>query len=64
MALLSYYSHRASNLLDELCSEDKDMHLGLNCPVLAQHVQETGHLHLSLSSAHPSCKPLNPSSQI
>lgn len=51
MALLLYYSHRASNLLDELCSEDKDMHLGLNCSVLAQHVQETGHLHFSLSSA-------------
>lgn len=59
MALPLYYSHRASNLLDELCSEDKDMHLRLNCPVLAQHVQETGHLHFSLSSAYPSHKPLN-----
>lgn len=40
MALLLCYSHTAFNLLDELCSEDKDMHLGLKCPILVQHFQE------------------------
>lgn len=44
-------SDGASNLLDELRDEDKDLHLWLNCSALAQQGQVAGRLHSSLSSA-------------
>lgn len=59
-------SEGASSLPEELGGEDKDVHLWLNCPALAQQGRQQGTctaLSALSPSAHPTPEPLNTTGQ-